>query len=692
MLNTPLVVAFKYILDFYFGNVKLENIFALLPNGAEIDTSELLAISKDFGLSIRSSRLSIDKLQTHDLPAIAIYKGDVLVVTNISDTSATVFDPTNGTHKELPIDDAKEEREILFFQKYEEEEAPIFEKKDIDREWFWRYFRGDKGTLVSISMITLFINIFVLAIPLYVLNVYDRVIPNHATETLITLTVGFLIVIIFDLALKSIRVLEIEKLRKKIILALEGDMMQRVLQIRSDSDGMMMGQKSNLFRELGQIGEFFASKTILHILDLPFFIFMLFVAWLISPIIAFLMFLGAILIFAQSFAIYKLLEKKTGAHFAKIQNKQNFLLESIRGAETLKLTNGISRRLFDFRRVLSGLEEAVLRLHFTQNLSSNISNFILQLVTVAIVAVGVFEIYDQKLSLGGLIALMILSSRTMVPIVHLSTIFIKTKEFLGNLDAIGEYRKKAIESEEGQRLGIAKLRGIIEFENVSYSFAQGVKPALSDINIKINPGEKVGIIGKSGAGKSTFLKLICGLYLPSSGSLRIDGHTIDTIHPVELRESIGASLQEPFMFAASIVDNIELGSKIGKAKTIDILRSVGAEELLALSKEAENMNVGESGSRLSVGQKHLLSLARSFAREPNIVLLDEPTGNMDPALEMKVVKRLEGELRNKTAIIVTHRLPPLGLCDRLIVFEGGRVVMDGKKEQVLALLKNTGGA
>jgi len=687
VLNTPLVVAFKYILDFYFGNVKLESIYAMLPLGEEFDHGEFPIISKEFGLNATLGKTTVGEIQKDELPLIIVSKDAVFVVTNISDSSVTVFDPSNGTHRDILCSELGGEYESIYFTKHEEE-PPFVEKKDIDREWFWKYFRGETGGLVSVSLLSLFINIFVLAIPLYVLNVYDRVIPNHATDTLITLTVGFLIVIVFDLVLKSVRVLEIEKLRKKIILALENDMMQRVLQIRSDNDGMMMGQKSNLFRELGQIGEFFASKTILHILDLPFFVLMIFVAWLISPIIAFVMFLGAVLIFAQSFLVYNFMERKNRARFTKVQNKQNFLLESIRGAETLKLTNGISRRLFEFRKLIAILEETVLRLHFTQNLSSNISNFILQLVTVMIVAVGVFEIYEQRLSLGGLIALMILSSRTMVPVVHLSTIFIKTKEFLENLDAIGEYRKKALESERGQRLGIAKLRGFIEFENVSYSFLGTAKPALSDINLKINPGEKVGIIGKSGAGKSTFLKLLCGLYLPSSGSVRLDGHAIDTIHPVELRESIGSSLQEPFMFASSIADNIELGSKIGKAKTIDILRSVGAEELLSLSKDAENMNVGESGSRLSVGQKHLLSLARALSCNPSIVLMDEPTGNMDSALEKKVVERLESELRMKTVIIVTHRLPPLQLCDRLIVFEGGKVVMDGKKEQVLALLKN----
>ena len=325
--------------------------------------------------------------------------------------------------------------------------------------------------------------------------------------------------------------------------------------------------------------------------------------------------------------------------------------------------------------------------HFT----SNSSYIIIQSVTLVVVFVGVYEIHDKNLSVGGLIAVTILASRAMVPIVNLSGVLLQLKKTREALHSINEYWHLPQEVHEHCEIGIGKLQGSIEFSDVSF-FYQGAKyPSLDHVNLKINPKEKIGIIGQTGAGKSTFLHLIAALNLPSNGSVYLDGHESSTVHPIEIRESIGVMPQDPYMFAGSIKDNIALSRAVSKEELRHLISLTGLDELIQKSGQGDALQVGENGSQLSVGQRHLVALARALVHDPSILILDEPTTGLDVGLERQVIERLKPVVEDKTLIVITHRFAALDLVDRVIVLNNGKIVADGKRDDILKMLQGQSG-
>ena len=322
------------------------------------------------------------------------------------------------------------------------------------------------------------------------------------------------------------------------------------------------------------------------------------------------------------------------------------------------------------------------------NLATNISYVIMQLATVLTLVVGVYQIQEKNLTIGALVALGLLVGRAMVPIVNISTLLSKYKEFKEALESLNKFWHIPLETQKPIDIGIKKLQGEIEFNQVSFTYSGAKTPSLNNATFKIKPGEKIGFIGPTGAGKSTVLRLLTGLDTPSSGSIFIDGHEINTIHPVELRDNIGIMPQEPFLFDGTLKENIEIGRNIGKDMLIKLLAMTGLEELVKRSGEGENFQVGEGGSRLSVGQRHLVGLARSLINDPSILILDEPTTGMDVGLEREMIHHLKPIVADKTLILITHRFAALDLVDRVMVINNGRIIADGARDDILRQLQS----
>jgi len=317
----------------------------------------------------------------------------------------------------------------------------------------------------------------------------------------------------------------------------------------------------------------------------------------------------------------------------------------------------------------------------------NLSQTIVQMVTMLVLIVGVFEIANKNLSVGGLIAISILASRAMVPIIQTSMMAIKFKEIKESLDNINEFWHLPLENDKNIEIGLGSIKGNIEFNKVEFFYRNNKYPSLSDCNIKIRSGEKVGIIGQTGAGKSTFLRLLTGLDTPTKGSIYLDGHDLSTIHPVEIRQNIGVMPQEPFLFSGTLKENIELSTPISKEKMMELIRITGLEDLVKKSGQGDGLQVGERGCNLSVGQRHLVALARALLNNPSILLLDEPTTGLDVGLEKTLIDHIKKILEDKTLIVITHRFAALELVDRVIVLNQGKIVADGPKNSVLAALQ-----
>ncbi len=684
-----LLLSFKYILDFHYGDVELGTINNIISHDRSyLEVEDLKHSAKDFGLNFEQAETSVDITYSHIFPCIVTDgHGKARVFLSLENGITELLDVLTGEKKALHVKELVKEFGILLYLYKDIENKNILTHDEKRKDWFWNHLLESKGDIVRIGILTVFINVFILLVPLYAMNVYNRVIPNFATETLFVLTFGIVIIFVFDAIFKMVRVYILENMGRRIGSALEDEMLKRLLLVQSQHDHLLAGSKANLFKEIAQVRDFFMSKSIVLALDLPFVFLTLAVIYIISPSVAIVTFVCSVLIVGVNF-LYQIPIFNLGRKlFHDGQHKHNYLFETIKGIETLKLTNAVTKRLFKWRQLVNFYNYVNLKIQMHTNMATNISYVIMQIATVLTLVVGVYQIQEKNLTIGALVALGLLVGRGIVPIVNMSSLLGKYKEFKESLESLNKFWHMPLETDRHIELGIKKLRGEIEFHDVTFTYAGSKQPSLTNATFKIKAGEKVGFIGPTGAGKSTVLRLLTGLDTPASGTIFIDGHEINTIHPVELRENIGIMPQEPFLFNGTLKDNIEIGKNIGKDMLIKLLAMTGLEELVKRSGEGENFQVGEGGSRLSVGQRHLVGLARALINEPSILILDEPTTGMDVGLEKEMIKHLKPIVESKSLILITHRFAALELVDRVMVINGGRIVADGPRDEILRQLQ-----
>lgn len=682
----PLLYSLKYILDFYFGEISIDTILNLCATTSKGFTPEIaIDVIQEVGLSAVSKDINALDIPNHFFPCIIIDENDKPFVYLKKDRDIYLFDPiTQKQVQEAPIFLKNFKKAILVFRNPNKKETL---DKPRDKSWFWNPVKTFWRSYVEIGFLTLFINIFALAVPLFTMSVYDRVVPNNATETLFVLASGVVIILLFDVYFKSVRNHIIEKVGKKLGVYLEEELMKRMLTLKSEYDTTLVGSKANLFRELAQIKDFFATKSILQVIDLPFFFIAVFVIFLISPAVAAVPIVVAILIIIFNIFMQIPISNLSKKNVENIQAKNSYLVETIQGSEIIKLSNATSTKLFNWRNLVAVTESITQKIQSLNVFSMNLSQTVVQFVTMTVIVVGVFEIASKNLTVGGLIAVTILASRAMVPVIQTSMMVIKLKEIRESLNNINEFWHLPLENEKKPDIGLGKIKGEIEFKDVEFFYKNSKYPSISECNLKIKPGEKVGIIGQTGAGKTTFMRLLTGLDSATKGSVYLDGHEISTIHPVEIRQNVGVMPQEPFLFSGTLKENIELSNPISKEKLMSIIKLTGLDELVKKSGQGDALQVGERGNNLSVGQRHLVALARAILNDPSIIVLDEPTTGMDIGLEKTLISHIKQLLEDKTLIVITHRFAALELVDRVIVLNNGKIVADGPKNQVLAALQ-----
>ena len=682
----PLLFTLKYILDFYFGEISLNTIVSFSAKSNKGFTQELaIDVIKEVGLFGVARDMKALDIPNHFLPCIIFDEKDSPYILRKKSKECYLYDPITNSEIKKDISYLKNFKKAILVFRDSKKEKILDEIKG--KDWFWNPIKKFWKSYVEIGILTLFINIFALALPLFSMSVYDRVVPNNATETLFVLAIGVVIILLFDVFFKSVRNYIIEKVGKELGVYLEEELLKRVLSIQSQYDNMLVGTKANLFRELALIKDFFATKSIVQVIDFPFFFLAVAVIFIISPMIALVPILIAILVLIFNFAMQVPISNLSKKNIENIQAKHSFLVETIQGSEIIKLSNARSTKLFNWRNIIAVTDSITHKIQSLNVFSMNLSQTVIQFVTLLVIIVGVFEIANKNLSVGGLIAVTILSSRAMVPVIQVSMMAIKLKEIKESLNNINDFWHLPLENDKNIEIGLGEIKGNIEFKNVDFYYKNSKYPSLENCNIKIKEGERVGIIGQTGAGKSTFLRILTGLDSPTKGSVYLDGHEISTIHPIEIRQNIGVMPQDPFLFSGTLKENIELSTPISKEKLMELIKITGLEDLVKKSGQGDGLQVGERGCNLSVGQRHLVALARALLNNPPILLLDEPTTGLDVGLEKTLITHMKEILNNKTLIVITHRFAALDLVDRVIVLNQGRVVADGPKNAVLASLQ-----
>ncbi|MCY1498162.1 Toxin RTX-I translocation ATP-binding protein [compost metagenome] len=557
------------------------------------------------------------------------------------------------------------------------------------KSWFRDTLKRSRWLYIDAVAASLLINLIGLAAPLFVMNVYDRVVPNQAEATLWVLAVGICGAYVFDLLLKTMRGLCLDLAGKKTDLIISATLFERIVGMAMKYRPMRVGSFAQNIHEFQTLRDFLASLTLTSVIDLPFTLLILLVIGLLGgPLV-----LVPVLAFPLAMGISWLLQKPLAATMdrtmALAAERQSSLIETLAGLDAVKVNNAESDRQYLWEQTIGTLGRLELRVKMLSSLAMNLTVMIQQLAGVVMIVAGVYLIMAGDLSMGGLIACYMLNGRALGPLTQLSGLLTRYQQARLTMHSVDQMMDLPQERQEGERpLVRSKLQGSLELREVNFTYPHQQAPALSEVNLIIRPGEKIGIIGRSGSGKSSLAKLIVGLYQADSGSLLVDGTDIRQLDVSELRHNIGYVPQDIQLFSGTLRDNLVSGARyVEDELVLQAAELSGVHEFARLHPQGYELQVGERGQNLSGGQRQNVALARALLLDPPILLLDEPTSSMDNPGEERLKERLTGMIANKTLLLVTHRASMLSLVDRLLIIDRGRVIADGPKDAVMEALK-----
>ena len=563
------------------------------------------------------------------------------------------------------------------------------------RHWFWDVIKDNRSIYRDVIFAAFFINLFAVAMPLFIMNVYDRVVPNHATDTLWVLSAGVFIVFCLDLTLKMMRAWFLDLAASRADVKLSSSIMAQVLGMRMETQPGSVGAFASSVQSFEAIRAFFSSMTLVALIDLPFALLFILVIALIAPLLTVPLIVGIAFILLYALAVQSRLHKLSEEVWQASATRNGLLVESMSTIETTKSFNSEGRHQATWEKLTIFLADRGARLRTLGASVGNGAQWTQHTVAVSIVILGVYLIIGGEMSHGGLIAAYLLSSRAMAPVSQAANLLTQYFQSANSLSSLNEIMAKPLDRPRGKRWQSRPLiNGKIEFRDVSLKYPEAENHALAGISFSIEAGEHVGIIGRNGSGKSSIEKLISGLYQPTSGKVLVDDANILQIDPAELRRRIGYIPQDVTLLSTTLHENITLGNPHAEHALITQAINVsGLANLINSHPDGINMQVGERGQKLSWGQRQAVAIARAVLHQPKILVFDEPTSFLDNTLEEHVKLQLKRFSSQRTLVLVTHRGSLLDLVDRLLVLEEGKLIADGPKDQVIgALQKNSAGA
>ncbi|SEJ90267.1 ATP-binding cassette, subfamily C, LapB [Pseudomonas linyingensis] len=555
--------------------------------------------------------------------------------------------------------------------------------------WFRDTLKRSRWLYVDAVAASLVINLIGLVIPLFVMNVYDRVVPNQATATLWVLALGVAGAFLFDLLLKTLRGLCLDLAGKKTDLIISATLFERIAGMAMKFRPARVGSFAQSIHEFQSLRDFLASLTLASLIDLPFVLLILAAIALIGGQLVWIPLLTFPLAALISWTLQRPLAQIMQSSMALAAERQSSLIETLGGLDAIKANNAESERQYLWEQTIGTLARLELRARMLSSLGLNSTVFLQQLAGVATIVAGVYLIIAGELSMGGLIACYMLGGRALAPLTQLSSLVLRYQQAKVTLDSVNQLMSLPQERHADERpLKRQTLQGAIEFRHVDFHYPEQQQAALSDITLSIRPGEKIGIVGRSGSGKSSLARLIVGLHQPDSGSLLLDGIDVRQLDVSDLRHNIGYVPQDIQLLSGTLRDNLMSGARYVEDKQVlQAAELAGVHEFARLHPKGYELQVGERGQNLSGGQRQHVALARALLLDPPILLLDEPTSAMDNTSEEQLKRRLQAVIANKTLLLVTHRASMLSLVDRLIIVERGRIIADGPKEAVMEALK-----
>ena len=648
------------------------------------------------GLSSRVLSRSLKQMSTLELPCILLLDPDkacVLTDINYESQMLTVVKPESGMGKEsLAIADLEKSYSgyaIFVHPSFDRIKDTSSLERPKKRSWFWGKMLSSWRIYRDVLVASFLINVMGLATPFFILNVYDRVIPNSAFETLWVLAIGIAIVYFFSLLMQSLRGYFVDLAGQKASLNMSAELMEKTLGMKMSSRPESVGSYSNKIQQFDSIRDFITSFSITALIDMPFVALALLVIWYLAGPIVFIHIIAICFLLLYSIVIHRPLKTAIENTYQATSKKNAILVEGLNGLENLKMLGAENKVQKDWEDSISLITRWGSRSRFLSTSVNHIASFVQNGTVVAVVIAGVYAISEGFLTQGGLIAIVILTRQAIAPMTQFVGLLARYHRARTAYQTLKKIMMVPVERPpESTFLHRATLRGEIEFKNVSFKYPDQNAYALKDVSFSLKAGEHVGLIGSIGSGKSTLGKLLIGLYDPAEGMVTVDGTDTRQIDPNDLRYFIGCVPQDITLFRGSVRENIIMGHPdVDDEAILRAAQLSGVSEIVKKHSAGFDMPVGEQGRSLSGGQRQTVALARAVLHDPPILILDEPSSSMDARTERRLCNNLKSILEGKTLLLVTHRASLLTLVDRVIVLDNGSIRADGPKDNILEAIQ-----
>ncbi len=691
----------------YHKPFSAESLTAGLPQDGASGIVELFSLNnskslfsraaKRAGLNSKLVHKDLDEIPSMVFPVILVLKNKRACILESVDRDkgvAKIILPQNED-KTFEIDYKQLKDNYIGYAFYLKKRIDTVEKKDKiqnhdpKKHWFWGTLKLSFPIYRDVIIASLLTNIFMIFGPLFTMNVYDRVVPNDAFDTLWVLATGIGVMYLLDMVMKLTRTYFLELASKKNDVIMSSKIFEKVLDIKMNVRPSSVGSFANNIKEFDHLKNFFTTSTMVAFIDVPFSVIFLSVIYFLGGDIVFIPLTIAAIVTTYVLIVRKPLYRSIEETNEASANKNSILIESLVNLETIKTMNYHGRSQWNWEEATGEIANKSIKTKVMSASIPLITQFFVQLNTIAVVIYGVYQISDKTMTMGALIAINMLSQRAIAPLSQITSLLSSLEQTKVSYNTLENIMKLPTEREDGKKfVERPSFTGLIEFKNVSFAYPGEEKLALDNVSFKINPGEKVAIIGKIGSGKSTIAKLLLGLYEPTSGDILIDGIDIKQINPADLRRNISYVAQDITLFRGTLKDNLVVRAPhVEDKEIIRVSKIACVNEFSDIHPLGYEMQVGEGGTGLSGGQRQSISIARSLLVDSPITLFDEPTSMMDSQTEAKVMANVKRELKDKTLILITHKNSLLENADRVIVMHNSKKILDGSKNEVIKKLK-----
>ncbi|TFH92423.1 type I secretion system permease/ATPase [Vibrio ouci] len=555
--------------------------------------------------------------------------------------------------------------------------------------WLWRTVREVKPWYRDLLVASLMINVLALVVPLFTMNVYDRVVPNQAFSTLWVLAIGVAVVVVFDWLLREARSSVTDAAGRYIDNKLSATLFSKVLGMKLEQRPQSVGAFSRQMQEFDSVRDFFTSVTLTTLVDLPFtLLFLLLIGWLGGP----LMFIPVSVMLLLIVFSMVMKDKVEGTHVETARlstQKQAHLFDGLTNIDEIKQNNAQGMMQQRWEQLSSALSDWQIRSRHYSNLIAHTIQSSQQVVTIGLIVLGVYQISEGLLSMGGLIAIVMLSGRAAGSINQLSMLLLRYQQTKTAVDSLTSIIELEQEDQNSSLLSDGEFQGAIKLDAISYQYPETPTICLDEIDLTIAKGQRVGVIGSVGAGKSTLLSIIAKQLNPTGGRIFYDEIDSQLWPNSLLRSKTGWVGQSTQLLFGSVVENITLGhGDVDQDKLTQAVNLSGLNAYMDRFNNGLETQVGEGGRFLSGGQRQTVALARALYRDSSLIILDEPTSSLDKQSETRLFNSLQSLPRSKTLIISSHKPSFLALCDRIIVMDRGKVIADGTPAEVFNQTNN----